>query len=251
MSHSEKWNQVMKDRMSGSKNPMFKGAKLVSTCKTCGVEFAYYKSNKSGKFCSQKCSSLDPDTRLRFSTVNKGRKHTPEARAKMSASRGGVPKTPAARIAIRDGIRRRFASHVSNLSTYNRVRNSTSCKEWSQKVIERAGFACEKCGNKNCNLDAHHIFPFSMLINELEMGNISESEIHNTCNGRCLCRKCHREEHINIGGFTPIEVRLLRTIKKDWLKNGGSGLLSSFYSRRMEGFIESVKRTLLPDDVRA
>ena len=56
--HSEETKKKISNSRIGEKNPQWTGGKLKGICIVCGKEFHYWQSNKSGKFCSQRCGGL-------------------------------------------------------------------------------------------------------------------------------------------------------------------------------------------------
>jgi 5-methylcytosine-specific restriction endonuclease McrA len=71
-------------------------------------------------------------------------------------------------------------------SEYNKERHSFLSREWRNKVFNRDGFTCQKCGdNKGGNLRAHHLLPWRYYPD------------YRYCmdNGITLCNKCHDEIH--------------------------------------------------------
>lgn len=230
----------------GSKNPMWRDAKLHSRCKTCGVEFSYYRNASKGIYCSLKCCRLCESWRRLQSKSKSGRKHTDEARAKMSKARLGVKKSPAHAAALGAANRRRFIGHVSIQDEYHRIKSSAAYRKWTQDVILRDG-KCKRCDAKSNTLDAHHLYPFSLIVEEFKMGLIKECDMHWMENGMTLCRCCHKAVHMELGGFTPIEVVLLRAIKRLWMQAGEPGVFADYYRSKMEHFIESVKSCLKPE----
>ena len=61
--------------------------------------------------------------------------------------------------------------------------------EWRQKVWERDGFTCQKCGQVGKDLNAHHILSFSEYPEYMFIVD----------NGITFCEKCHREFHKTYG----------------------------------------------------
>jgi 5-methylcytosine-specific restriction endonuclease McrA len=57
--------------------------------------------------------------------------------------------------------------------------------EWRKSVYERDNYTCRRCGRKNCYLNAHHIRPWSLFIEDR----------HRIDNGVTLCVKCHEAVH--------------------------------------------------------
>lgn len=71
------------------------------------------------------------------------------------------------------------------MSTYGeRLRDP----RWQQKrlrVMERAGWKCEKCGDKTTTLNVHH----ERYVSGRMPWEYDDSELH------CLCEPCHSREH--------------------------------------------------------
>lgn len=64
-----------------------------------------------------------------------------------------------------------------------KVRKSLKYKKWRQQVFERDNYTCQFCKNRGGKLNADHIKPFSIYVNERFDLN----------NGRTLCEECHRK----------------------------------------------------------
>jgi len=95
------------------------------------------------------------------------------------------------------------------------IRNLTEHRNWSQLVLKKDNWTCQKCGDKNyvgrgetVPLESHHIKPFKDIVGEFlrEYDQFSPIEDKETLqrlaikykpfwdinNGTCLCKKCHR-----------------------------------------------------------
>jgi hypothetical protein len=144
-------------------------------------------------------------------TNNKGYKHTPEARASMSATRkrlGIKPPSPKGRAWKPESLSKLSASlkkayanpelrrKISKLQKGERaywwkggltpalvaIRNSSEYKQWRTAVFERDNYTCKMCGVVGGRLNADHIKSFARhpeLRFDIE-------------NGRTLCVPCHR-----------------------------------------------------------
>jgi hypothetical protein len=64
-----------------------------------------------------------------------------------------------------------------------RIRASTKLQEWRKAVFARDKYTCQKCGARNCYLQAHHIKQFAYHP-ELRF---------EVSNGQTLCKPCHKE----------------------------------------------------------
>jgi len=66
-----------------------------------------------------------------------------------------------------------------------RIRTTKEYCYWRKSVFERDNYACQSCGEKGVELNAHHIKKWSDYI-ELRT---------DVKNGITLCKKCHKELH--------------------------------------------------------
>lgn len=132
-----------------------------------------------------------------------GKKHTLEARDKMSKSQKKSKRTGSNSPSWRGG--RRTLNQAIRAILHSRF-------NWYYLIYKRDNFKCSKCSSKK-KLDAHHIIPLSDIINKLLKDNgrdysldnlewlcnkkeISDNELKN---GITLCRACHKKEHKNWG----------------------------------------------------
>lgn len=98
-----------------------------------------------------------------------------------------------------------------------RIKSATQRRyNWFHRVLERDCCTCQQCG-ATTNLDVHHIRPLNSIIKELIIGLegltdsekfdwlIEQPEIINEdlTNGITLCRKCHKQIHMNWGSHEP------------------------------------------------
>lgn len=139
----------------------------------------------------------------------KGRQHTEETKAKISANRKGKGlgnsngfkkgDTPwnkgkphpvhnaewrAKVSAATSGPNHWNWQHGQN-SFYRLMRNSAKHKEWARAVHEKCNWTCQECGYRGRQLVAHHIVHWSI-----------EPDLRfDVDNGVTLCRKCHCALH--------------------------------------------------------
>lgn len=130
----------------------------------------------------------------------KGKSHTPEARAAMSAAakaRGSnrlgkqhsvETRAKISRIVRDRAVRGADAPGYIDGKGHERLglRHTSALKRWRYDVFSRDGFACVHCGdNRGGNLQAHHIRPFT-----------THPELRfDPRNGVTLCKACHRLVH--------------------------------------------------------
>jgi hypothetical protein len=67
--------------------------------------------------------------------------------------------------------------------------NKNEYKKWRQYVLERDNFTCQRCGEKEAQLNVHHLYSFR----DYKLFRIS------VWNGITLCRNCHNLFHIIYG----------------------------------------------------
>lgn len=93
------------------------------------------------------------------------------------------------------------------------IRSLSEYKDWRKEIFERDNFTCQKCNKKGIYLNAHHIKPFAMILNEFlkEYNQFSPIEDKETLlrlatkykpfwdikNGITLCKDCHKDEKKN------------------------------------------------------
>ncbi len=131
-----------------------------------------------------------------------GKKHTLEAKLKMSKSRAGVKRKP-----LSEEHKRKLS--VANSGSNNHfwkggmtfihdhVRTCFKYRQWRSDVFQRDSYRCVWCGDdKGGNLQADHIEPLSRLISKNQIKSLEEAvsceEIWNINNGRTLCIDCHK-----------------------------------------------------------
>jgi 5-methylcytosine-specific restriction endonuclease McrA len=76
------------------------------------------------------------------------------------------------------------------------IRETFKYRQWRSDVFTRDNFTCQKCLEKGCYLEAHHIKRFIDIIEEYNIKTLDEAlnceELWNINNGITLCNKCHR-----------------------------------------------------------
>ncbi len=137
---------------------------------------------------SKKGKTLSYEHRRRLSESHKGqisymlgKKHTKEARNKISKMQTGKP-----RLKQRGELSNLWKGGITTINA--KIRTSLEYKIWRRSVFERDGYTCVWCELKSGNgkavyLCADHIKPFS-LFPELRFA---------IDNGRTLCLECHKK----------------------------------------------------------
>jgi 5-methylcytosine-specific restriction endonuclease McrA len=84
------------------------------------------------------------------------------------------------------------------------IRNSKEYILWTNAVLKRDGYKCQRCPQVGGKLHAHHLRKFSVILNDLRQSYplLSVVEVSLTCNelwdvsnGITLCKSCHNKEH--------------------------------------------------------
>lgn len=134
-------------------------------------------------------------------SVFKGRTHTPESRAAMSAAarlhpsnHRGKKHTPESRKKISEVTKARTARGAAHYAfTHGKhqrdkdARRTTEYKAWRDAVYARDGYTCQACGDsRGGNLQAHHVQSFA---DHPDLRYV-------VSNGTTLCRDCHEKLHL-------------------------------------------------------
>jgi len=84
------------------------------------------------------------------------------------------------------------------------IRSHSRYAKWRQDIFIRDNFICQKCGQFGGELEAHHIKPFSILLDEIKRnlplfslynGAMIYTPLWDINNGITLCIKCHRKNY--------------------------------------------------------
>lgn len=88
------------------------------------------------------------------------------------------------------------------------VRGMYRMREWVVAVFSRDNYACTGCGIRGKKLTADHIKPFAVILRENNITSVEEavacSALWDICNGRTLCRPCHKRT--DTWGFKTMEI---------------------------------------------
>jgi 5-methylcytosine-specific restriction endonuclease McrA len=128
--------------------------------------------------------------RLAISEANSGKVRTTEHRLNYRTSKLGE-KNPQY---INGKFERKVDKYIRELKEY---------VDWRHAVFERDSYTCKVCGKHNCELNAHHVIPFVMLVGELRNKNKNEiilqakqyEKLWDVDNGITLCLSCHYKTH--------------------------------------------------------
>uniref|UniRef100_A0A6M3LY09 Putative homing endonuclease n=1 Tax=viral metagenome TaxID=1070528 RepID=A0A6M3LY09_9ZZZZ len=116
-------------------------------------------------------------------------------------------------------VNERLPKHKSGLSyrknrTYKEVPGFSKIKLWSESVLKRDDYTCQKCyaTKEEKILHAHHILP------KKERPDL----IYDISNGQTLCRSCHHHHH-KLGNTNVLGMRWKQTKEKSsWICKDGS-----------------------------
>jgi len=150
--HSEEFKKNLSESRKGNKNPMY------------------------GKHLSE-------ETKKKLSEKNKEKKLSFEHKKKISESHKGKRHT----LKTREKISKTKRSLRNNNITleYLLIRKRLEYRLWREAVFARDNFTCQKCGQKNIYLNAHHIKNYAQYP-ELRFA---------IDNGITLCKICHKAFH--------------------------------------------------------
>lgn len=77
------------------------------------------------------------------------------------------------------------------------IRKSFRYRLWRSDIFLRDNFTCVWCEKKGVKLNADHIKPFSIILKENDIKNLTDAlnceELWNIDNGRTLCIDCHKK----------------------------------------------------------
>ena len=176
--HSEEYKKRMSERLIGNKYALG----LVHTTET---------KKKISQFNTGRVVSEYSRQRTRETWL--GRKHTLEARSKISLAMIGrerLPVTMETRIKLSEGQKGEKGSNWKGGITpfYRSIRTSFRYRLWRESVFKRDNYTCVWCGEKSGNgkavtLNADHVKPL-FLFPEL---------IFDLNNCRTLCIDCHKK----------------------------------------------------------
>jgi 5-methylcytosine-specific restriction endonuclease McrA len=114
----------------------------------------------------------------------RGKKHTNETRAKLSALRGGPGSS-----SWKGGV----------TAAHQLARRNPAFYQWRLQVYERDDYTCQKCQQRGGQLHPHHIYNFA-----------EHPELrYELANGITLCDRCHRKFHQRYGkhGNTLVQIQ--------------------------------------------
>lgn len=172
-------------------------------------------SGVNGKPVWNKGGHLSEETKRKLSKIHKarfkkgyihpmlGRKHTKAQKAKWSKDRKGKDnRKPETIERIRKEWSKRRGKEVSSWKggvtpVHRTVRTMSEYFEWRKIVWERDNYTCKVCDVRGGRLNADHIVPFSIILEQERIKNRYDARkckfLWNPINGRTLCEECHKK----------------------------------------------------------
>ena len=136
---------------------------------------------------------------------NKGVPRSEQTKEKISIKKTGTKMSTKARENISRGhiglqVGDKGSNWKGGITPLNKtIRDNCKMKEWRLMVFGRDDFICKECGHRGGYLHAHHITPFSSIIQLYEITTLEEAlncaELWNINNGITLCKECHKKLH--------------------------------------------------------
>jgi len=185
------------------------------TCQQCGKVFvAYIYRNR--KFCSHSCAGKS--IRGKNNSNWQGGKIERKCQqcgkvfwTKQNGAKDGYGRF-CSRVCYGKGQRReRKGSNNPNWKggialMQNQIRNCPKYNQWRADVFERDNWTCLVCGKTGKSIEAHHIKPFALIIQENNIQTFEQAmeceELWNVDNGVTLCVEDHNLTHKN----TPLKM---------------------------------------------
>lgn len=77
------------------------------------------------------------------------------------------------------------------------IRKSVIYKLWRQAIFHKDNWTCQECGKRAGHIEAHHLKPFSQLLEENNIISLGQAlrteELWDINNGITLCKACHKK----------------------------------------------------------
>ena len=154
----------------------------ICICENCGKTFKGSKYN-SNKYCSRDCY-------LEAHSIKDKERQCPTCK-KIFIAKTSEDKYCSWECYNKDRHMPSGEKHWNwkgGISIINDRHDSVKYKEWRQKVYERDGYKCIKCGSKE-KINAHHIYSYKYY----------PEKRYDLENGITLCEKCHTKLHQQYG----------------------------------------------------
>jgi 5-methylcytosine-specific restriction endonuclease McrA len=162
-----------------TKHPRWKGGRLKKICTVCGKGYEVDRYRSKSLFCSRRCNGLS----------KKGKTF-------------GIPKARKSCLMYRQALK-------------DLIRHKLPYIDWRTQIFERDDYTCQVCFQRGNKLHAHHIKPFSLILDENKIETPEEAimcdELWNIDNGITMCDKCHKKtptygKHPSVGIESSIDI---------------------------------------------
>lgn len=197
-----------KNSFRWNKNPEVNNTWLCQSCHNRRINIGRIlpKESIQKSINSRKWYKHSQDTKMRISNTLKNKKKSIEHKLHISLSKMGE-KNPnynrvyslEEKITIGDKFRQEKSHFWKGGVTQFRknLRNCFLFVEWRDNVFNRDDYTCLNCGlrGNGVYLHAHHIKPFSDILNEYNITTLDKAiacnQLWDIDNGVTLCKKCH------------------------------------------------------------
>ena len=195
-----------KGKFIGTKNPFF-GKHHTEEAKEKNrlAHLGHKKSEETLKKMSlaMRGKRLSEETKKKLSLARKGKPSWHKGRKRPNISKKHLGKKLSEETKIKlsiahKGERSRFWKGGITLVNHGFrkvLMNSSPYKQWRNNIFERDDFTCQECSQKGGKLNADHINPFSVIIQENKIKTFKQAlkceELWDINNGRTLCVPCH------------------------------------------------------------
>jgi len=167
------------------------------------IYYGKHLPEKMKRKISESCKGrfFSKEHRRKIGEANKYRIWTEESRRKMSKSHKGQKFS-------REHIEKISKKTEGNKNPnwkggitklFFKVHNSFKYRQWRSDVFTRDNWTCQECGQIGKKLNAHHIKPYSKIIQFYEITTYEKAleceELWNLNNGITLCEECHKKIH--------------------------------------------------------
>jgi len=166
---------------------MSKKTGKIKICETCGKEFyAPGWSIKKGfsRFCCLNCRRHNQETKNIMSLKKIGKPTWNKGLSKLTDKRLDYDRPTT------------FKSQ-GKCDLKEIIRHNFRYRKWRSDIYMRDDFTCQICGQRGGKIEADHIKPFSIIIEESNIKTLEQAleckELWDTNNGRTLCLECHKK----------------------------------------------------------
>ena len=201
----------------------FQKRRIKLKCVVCGNEYSVIPCRSNSKYCSYECRIKGLTSMERTESWNKnlslslsGKERTQEHCENISKSKTGTTYPPRSEEycntiskALKGNPKVIASAQRGEKSLWwkggitplnHQIRDSLENKNWTLSVFQRDNFQCQTCKHRGGDLEAHHIKPFSKIIEQYNIKTMKDArgctELWDIDNGITFCKKCHNKKHI-------------------------------------------------------